>query len=463
VPIVRFAPSNSEFVEDVSALKASVHKAEAMNPVLKRLCCSLPMFLLFCACSALFAQMNGEAARDWSVVFRDSLQHSVLQFWIDHALDKEYGGLLGQLNRQGEPTGSGNKSVVLISRSLWSFSEAYRRYPDHAYQKMAAECLKFLRDKMWDKEHGGYYFMVTRDGKIVDSTKQLNPMSYVMEGLAEYALAFHDNQVAREALDLFQVIDQHAHDNQYGGYRIAFTANWQFIKDYKDGPNAAGSFGRKSYDWHLGLVEALATLYDVTGDAQVRARLEELLDILVNKIIDVDVGYGRYYFHDDWSVADHDGDSQQSEYGLDLEASWLIVEAAQRVGRQQDARIRGASLVLVDHALLYGFDKDHGGVYRYGPATQPATNKDMEWWQQCEALVALLNAYQLTGNLKYWSAFDLQARFFTARFTDHQYGEVYTALFQNGRIDDEKIGPWKAPYHVTRAFLEIIARLGGTL
>jgi mannobiose 2-epimerase len=174
------------------------------------------------------------------------------------APDKEYGGLLGRLNRKGEPVGSGDKSVVLISRALWSFSEAYRRYPDPAYQKVAAECLKFLREKMWDKERGGYYFMVTRKGDPVDDTKQLNPMSYVMEGLAEYALAFHDNQAVREALDLFQVIDQHAHDNQYGGYRIAFTKDWQWIKDYKDGPNGAGSFGRKSYDWHLGLVEALA-------------------------------------------------------------------------------------------------------------------------------------------------------------------------------------------------------------
>ncbi|PYX21794.1 MAG: hypothetical protein DMG87_08710, partial [Acidobacteria bacterium] len=356
-----------------------------------------------------------------------------------------------------------DKSVVLISRALWSFSEAYRRYPDPAYQKMAAACLKFLRDKMWDKQRGGYYFMVSREGNVIDSTKQLNPMSYVMEGLAEYALAFHDDQAAREALDLFQVIDQHAHDNQYGGYRIAFTQDWQWIKDYEPGPNAAGSFGRKSYDWHLGLVEAFATLYDVTGDARVRSRLEELLDIFVNKIIDTDTGYGRYYFHDDWSVADRDGDSKQCEYGLDLEASWLIVEAAQRVGRPQDAKIRRASLALVDHALRDGFDNQHGGVYRYGPAAGPANNKDMEWWQQAEASVALLNAYQLTGDPKYWQAFDLEARFVLERFVDHQYGEVYTAVFQDGKIDDEKAGPWKAPYHVTRACLEIISRLGDTL
>lgn len=438
-----------------------------MNTCIRRshLVAKLPLVLLvvFCVPTLSSAQMNGEASRDWPVVFRDTLQHTVLQFWIDHALDKEYGGLLGRLDRQGQPTPPGNKSVVLISRSLWSFSEAYRRYPDPAYQKMAAECLKFLRDKMWDKQRGGYYFMVSREGRVLDSTKELNPMSYVMEGLAEYALAFHDTRVAREALDLFEVMDQHAHDNQYGGYHIAFTADWQWIKDYKDGPNAEGSFGRKSYDWHLGLVEALATLYDVSGDSRVRARLEELLDIFVNKIVDAEIGYGRYYFNEDWSVADRDGDSKQSEYGLDLEASWLMVEAAERVGRGQDPKIRRASLALVDHALKDGFDKEHGGIYNNGPAVGPAGDKNMEWWQQMEALVALLNAYRLTDNPKYWQPFDLQARFVMDHFVDHQYGEVYTEVFRDGKIDSEKVGPWKAPYHVTRAFLEIISRMGGTL
>jgi len=421
------------------------------------------LLLLLGVPGALSAQMNGEAARNWPVVFRDTLQRNILPFWVDHAPDAEYGGLLGRLNRSGKPVPPGNKSVVLISRSLWSFSEAYRRYPDPGYQRMASACLKFLREKMLDKEHGGYYFMVSRDGKVLDSTKQLNPMSYVMEGLAEYALAFHDDEAAREALDLFTIIDKYAHDDRYGGYRIAFTADWQWIKEYKDGPNAEGSFGRKSYDWHLGLVEALATLYDVAGDARVRARLEELLDIFVNRIIDADAGYGRYYFNDDWSVADRNGDSKECEYGLDLEASWLLTEAAERVGRNRDIKIRRASLALVDHALRDGFDKEHGGVYRLGAAAGPAQNKDMEWWQQMEALVAFLNAYQFTGDPKYWQAFDLEARFVTDRFVDHQYGEVYTAIYHNGKIDDEKVGPWKAPYHVTRAFLEIISRLGGTL
>src|SRR5207248_3354028 len=162
--------------------------------------------------------------------------------------------------------------------------------------KMATACLKFLRDHMWDKQRGGYYFMVSREGKVIDSTKQLNPMSYVMEGLAGYALAFHDPQAAGEALNLFEVIDEHAHDNKYGGYDC----------------NA------------------------------------------------------------DWSLADRNGDSKQSEYGLVLESSWLIVEPAQRVGLPQDAKSRRASPALVDHALRYGFDNEKGVVYRYAHATGTA-------------------------------------------------------------------------------------------
>jgi hypothetical protein len=121
-----------------------------------------------------------------------------------------------------------------------------------------------------------------------------------------------------------------------------------------------------------------------------------------NPLVDAEIGYGRYYFSDDWKVADRDGDSKQSEYGLDLEASWLLVEAAEQAGRGQDPKIRHASLALVDHALRDGFDKEHGGVYNNGPAAGPASDKNMEWWQQMEALVALLNAYRLTDNLKYW-------------------------------------------------------------
>ena len=403
-----------------------------------------------------------ELRRDWAAEFRQMLQENVLKFWIRHAVDREFGGVLGRLDRQGAPIPPGDKSLVLISRTLWSFAEAYRRYPDPQYKDVAMSCLKFLRDHFWDKERGGYYFMVSRDGHPTDTTKLLNPMSYTMEGLAETALAFHDAGAAQEALELFRIIDKVAHDPTYGGYRMAYTASWQYIEDYSKEPNA-GSFGRKSMDWHLGLLEAFATLYDATGDTAVRARLEELLDIFTGKIVDADQGYGRLFFTRDWKPYNPDRAAPQSAYGLDLEASWLITESAKLVGRVNDPRTRRVVLALVDHALKVGFDNELGGVYGSGPAAGPVIDKSKSWWEQADGLVALLNAYQMTGDPKYWVAFEKQAKFVQDRFVDRKYGEWYTSIAADGEVNTEKVGPWKAPYHVTRALLEVISRLGRTL
>lgn len=406
--------------------------------------------------------------RDWGAVFGQMLQNKVLQFWIEHAVDHQYGGVLGKLDRKGAPIPPDSKSLVLESRTLWSFAEAYRRYPNAAYKDVALSCQRFLRDHFLDREHGGYYFMVARDGHPTDTTKLINPMCYTMEGLAETALAFHDPAAAQDALDLFRVIDKAAHDSTYGGYRMVFTADWKYIEDYKPGyegppPTYTGTFDSKSFDWHLGALEAFATLYDVTGDSLVRTRLEELLDIFNNKIVDVDHGYGRLFFTRDWKQSFPDARAHESEYGLDCEASWLIMESAKLVGRVNDPKTRQVVLALVDHALRVGFDQEHGGLYNSGPVAGTVTHKGKSWWQECEALVAFLNAFQLTGDSEYWSAFEKQAQFVEDQFLDPEYGEWYTGISADGKIESEKVGPWKAPYHITRALLEVTSRLGRTL
>ena len=72
----------------------------------------------------------------------------------------------------------------------------------------------------------------------------------------------------------------------------------------------------------------------------------------------------------------------------------------------------------MDHALRDGFDYEHGGLYLEGPVTGPADKKRKEWWQQTEALVGTLNAYQLTGDSKYWKVFELEASYILDGFVD---------------------------------------------
>jgi mannobiose 2-epimerase len=417
--------------------------------------------------------------RDWMVEFRDNLLHGILRFWMEHGIDREYGGAMGWLDREGNHIAPGTKSVAQQGRLLWALSQAYRRYPDPLYEDAASHIRVFLRDRMRDSARGGYYWLVSREGALLDGMKLLNPMAYVLEGLAEYAQAFHNTDALQEAFDLFEVMERHAHDNVHGGYQVAFTEDWQLLGDYQSGPRIsstacvspvdevhpvlADSHGRKSSDWHLGILEAYATLYDVTGEAAVGKRLGELLDIFAHAVIDLQQGYARLYFTQDWKVSDREGDSTRCLYGLDLEASWLMTEAARLLGRPEDREVRRAALAMVDHALRDGFDYQLGGLYLEGPAAGPADKKRKEWWQQAEALVGFLNAWQMTGDAKYGEAFEHEARYVLDSFTDHDFGDWYAAIDPDGTVDATKAGPWRGPYHATRACLEVMRRLGSTL
>ncbi|HLY62915.1 MAG TPA: AGE family epimerase/isomerase [Terriglobia bacterium] len=394
-----------------------------------------------------------EPPRDWPVEFRNVLQKNILQFWIDHATDNEYGGMIGWLGREGDPIPPGTKSLVQQSRVVWTFSAAYERYPEPAYKEVAEHTLKFLREKMWDKDHRGFNWLVDRKGKVLSDQKNLYGESFAIYALAEYARAFQDPAAKREALELFRLIDLKAHDNTNGGYFEAFTNDWSQQTRNLIAMNLPD---RKSMNTHIHLLESLTTLYHVTGDPTVRKRVEELLNLCLNKIADSQQGYLRLYFTSDWKPAEN---SDTSSYGHDIELSWLLGESAGALGRVNDPQVKSVALALVDHTLRDGFDYENGGVYNEGPASGPAKNKTMTWWVQAEALTGLLNAYQLTGDQKNRDRFDQQASYVLLRFVDRQFGDWFNEIQPDGMITGDKTDEWKDPYHQSRACLEVIRRL----
>jgi cellobiose epimerase len=413
----------------------------------------LPLLVLGALAPASPAQQTPQDGRQWAAEFQQNLQQGILKFWLDHAIDHQYGGMIGWLDRQGNPIPPGTKSLVQQSRVVWTFAAAYRRYPEPVYKEAATETMKFLRDKMWDREHGGFYWLVERDGRVRDAKKHLYGQSFAIYALAEYAEAFHDESARREALDLFRLIDQKAHDGTNGGYFEAFSVDWREPLKNELALNLAD---RKSMNTHIHLLESLTTLYRATGDARVKARVEELLRISLDQIVDAHQGYARLYFTNDWKPAE---EQATSSYGHDIELSWLMTETAAVLGRPRDPKVLAASHALVEHTLRDGFDHQHGGVYYEGPVDGPPRDRRLSWWVEAETLVGLLNAYQLTHQREYWQRFEQQARFVFDRFVDREYGEWYADIQPDGKITGEKTSEWKAPYHHSRACLEVIRRL----
>jgi mannobiose 2-epimerase len=275
--------------------------------------------------------------------------------------------------------------------------------------------------------------------------------AFAIYGLAAYAHAFHDGAARLRAFDLFELIDLRARDRPNGGYHEAFTEKWVPAR----GDSSLGPPGFKTMNTHIHLLESFTELYRATGDSLVRDRVNELLGLCVQKIVDCKMGSARLYFTDKWKPVG----PKTSSYGHDIEMSWLMTESAQVLGRSEDETVRSAVLTLVEHTLRDGFDRERGGGYYEGPSAGPAADKKTVWWVQAEMLVGLLNAFQVTGNPEYQERFLQQAKFVRDFMFDREYGEWLHTIGLEGTIPGEKAGEWRDPYHQGRACLEIVKRV----
>jgi mannobiose 2-epimerase len=148
-----------------------------------------------------------------------------------------------------------------------------------------------------------------------------------------------------------------------------------------------------------------------------------------------------------------------TSYGHNLELAWLLHRAAEPLG-ESPSMFHAATRRLAEHALEFGLDREYGGVYRDGPHTGPALVRDKEWWQNSEALVGWLDAYEQFADPRFAEAFLGNWEFDRKFFIHPQLGEWRQLLSRDGAVIVGDLGnPWKACYHSGRSVLECIERL----
>ena len=114
----------------------------------------------------LFADPTRENYRLLAAEVDANLKQQVLANWYPRALDVERGGFIQNLNEDWTPAPGGAKGIVYESRLTWTAAKAAQRFPEKSalYSDAAREGLKFLADKMWDSQHGGFYWSVDPTG-----------------------------------------------------------------------------------------------------------------------------------------------------------------------------------------------------------------------------------------------------------------------------------------------------------
>lgn len=416
---------------------------------------------------------------------KEALTTDLLEVWYPRAIDEEKGGFYSSFTYDWKLAENQHKMIVTQARHVWTTAKAAGAFPENdMYRKAAAHGFRFLKDKMWDDEYGGFYNLVDRQGNPLngegyDQYKRTYGNAFGIYALAAYYALSQDQAVLDLAKETFLWLERHAHDSLYGGYFPSLTWQGQAVTEDPDADifdNIAVLYKDQNTSIHL--LEAFTELYHVWPDKQVEIRLKEMLHIVRDSIV-TEPGYLQLFFYRDWtpvSLRDSSEAVREAHYGVDhvsfghdIETAFLMLEASHALGKFEWDKTMQTAKMMVDHTVAHGFDPRRSGIYEQGyyfKGTLAITIVDerKNWWAQAEGLNALLLFSKLyPEEQQYEQQFAKQWAYVKQYIIDDTYGGWYPY-----GIDTEpeakhgmKGNIWKAAYHDGRALMNIVQMLEG--
>ena len=398
---------------------------------------------------------NPEVAQQLQV-YRQEMEAEltrILSFWMTHAVDEQQGGFVGQVNNKGEINFNAPKGSVLNARILWSFSAAYRKTQNPKYLQMADWAFNYLLEFFLDQEFGGIYWSVDAQGKPLNTRKQIYGLAFAIYGFSEYYLATQNSQALQVSQELYYWIEKYSYDAEKGGYLEAFSREGNLLEDLRLSDKDRND--PKTMNTHLHILEAYTNLYRIWPDSRLKQRLDNLINIFLQHIIDPKTNHMHLFLSRDWKPS-----ANLISYGHDIEASWLLQEAAEVLENKN--LLEEVKLVILDmaEATAAALLPD-GSLYHELDVDASHYDKHREWWVSAEAMVGFLNAYQLTGKQSLLEHSINSWYFIKTHLLDVKGGEWYWGVYDDYTIMDtyDKIGFWKCPYHNSRACLAVLHRI----
>ena len=278
-----------------------------------------------------------------------------LPFWCGPALDPINGGWMAWLSNDLKPDRTQPKGLIVNSRILWAFSAVHQVRPKPVYREMAERAFDFVMNKFWDNRHGGAFWGLDDSGKVIDDSKKTYGQAFYIYALTEFHRAFGNQPALNRAQELFELIERHAHDEKFGGYTEVCNRDWS-----EAGADARLSEKdmneKKSMNNHLHVLEACTNLYRVWPEPRVAERLRELIELFLNRILDARTLHLHHFFNEQWQIR-----SDTYTFGHDIEASWLLCEAAEALGDVKLlARVRAVALQMATAVRDEGLGADGG-------------------------------------------------------------------------------------------------------
>lgn len=379
--------------------------------------------------------------------------NNILAYWQKNAPDKKYGGFVGRIDHFGVTIPKAPKGIILNTRILWSFAAASNHFQDDRYHDECELSYSYLKDYFKDTEQGGVFWELDYSGQPTNRRKQVYAQAFTIYALAEYYKYCNKSEVLDWAIKIFQLIETHALDTEYEGYTEAFAENWETIEDMRLSEKDLNA--PKTMNTHLHILEAYTTLYEVNPDSHVRNALTNLIRLFLDKFASANQHF-KLFLSSDWKNL-----SSEASYGHDIEAVWLLVHAASTIqDKELLKKTEALAVTVADTFIDEALDNDYG-VFNGIDLESGKLDADKHWWPQAEAVVGLLYVAKITGHDTYISIAKKIWQFTMDTIIDTKNGEWFFRVDRQGSpyTDENKLGPWKCPYHNSRACLQIIKLL----
>ena len=374
----------------------------------------------------------------------------ILAWWAAHTVDEARGGFYGEVDAYGRPVDGADKGSVLNTRLLWFFSAMAHRYGRADALGLARRAFDYLLAHFLDPDHGGIYWRVDAQGRVADARKQAYAQAFFVYALVEYYAATQDPFVLDLARRLRDKIEAVFWDEPFGGYVEAKSRDWGDLADQRLSERDLDC--PKTMNTHLHILEAYTRLYQVAPDATAMSALRRVTALFLERFVDEPGRHLKLFFDRDWSDR-----TRSVSYGHDIEASWLIWEAADALGDAAlTQRARPIVLGLAEATLEEGLVD---GAVAYERGFDGHLDRDGEWWGQAEGLVGFVNAWQMTGDDAYTTAAERLWTCVRKDFRGDESGEWTWYAAGAAKPVQSLASLWKCPYHNGRAMLELDRRL----
>ena len=371
--------------------------------------------------------------KDLRDFYRASLLEDTLPFWMPGIVDEEFGGYLSMRDRDGSLVDD-DKSVWLQGRFAWMLATFCNTVEKKAEWLSAAKSgVEFLKAHCFD-EDGQMFFLVTREGKPLRKRRYFYSEAFAVMAFAAYGKASGNEMWLDEARKLFAKCMDYVDGTATGG-----DPKWTDERKVK---------GIRVPMIFLQVAQVLvANGGDELAERKIDGFIEEIRGFVKDDIKCVMEQIGI-----DGEVLDHI-DARTLNPGHAIEGAWFILDEAKRRGGDRELVNLGCR--MLDYMWKRGWDDEYGGITYFKDVYDRPVQEywhDMKfWWPQCEAIIATLLAYQLTGDEKYAGWHRMIHEYAHKAFHDEEHGEWFGYLHRDGRVSSLLKGNhFKGPFHLPR-------------